>query len=120
MDPRRKRVLFLGLAVMLDTVGLFLLLGVFWYHRERSRSGGDRRFRGDGVSRHGTVLPRVPELSLHFYNATANQPLIFRLAVPGTLERFGFQASNTNSGNLLFVGGAIRGYVLLCYRSSIW
>ncbi len=29
MDPRRKRVLFLGLAVMLDTVGLFLLLGVF-------------------------------------------------------------------------------------------
>ena len=29
MDPRRKRVLFLGLAVMLDTVGLFLLLGGF-------------------------------------------------------------------------------------------
>lgn len=27
MDPRKKRVLFLGLAVMLNTVGLFLLLG---------------------------------------------------------------------------------------------
>ena len=29
MDPRRKRVIFLGLSVMLNTVGLFLLLCAF-------------------------------------------------------------------------------------------
>ena len=29
MDPRKKRVLFLGLSVMLNTVGLFLLHGAF-------------------------------------------------------------------------------------------
>ena len=29
MDPRRKRVIFLGLSVMLNTVGLFLLLSAF-------------------------------------------------------------------------------------------
>jgi len=54
-----------------------------------------------------------------FISATANETLVLKCAAAGTLSPLGFQASGTNSGKLLFVGGAIMDGTILLFPSIL-